>query len=393
MKRMKPPLTRPTSATRRWLLHQALLSAPAMGATALWSDTACAAPPAAARKQVTLQAGEPLRFPQDFGAHHAYKTEWWYLTGTLQTASTNTQPPPQAFGFQITFFRSRVDAASASPSRFAAKQLVFAHTALTDLSRQQLLHDQRIARAGFGLVDAAEGDTRITLRDWTLQRSGPATQSRYTSHVAARDFTLDLSFTQTQPLLLQGEAGWSRKSPQPVHASRYYSQPHLQVQGQLQYRQQTRPVQGQAWLDHEWGESLLDPDAVGWDWVGMNLQDGSALTAFRLRRADGSTLWSGGSLRQPGQPSRSFTTGEVRFTPGRLWLSPATGARYPVEWQLDLPGARYAVRARLDNQELDSRLSTGGVYWEGLSRLLDAQGREVGTGYLEMTGYAAALKL
>ena len=83
----------------------------------------------------------------------------------------------------------------------------------------------------------------------------------------------------------------------------------------------------------------------------------------------------------------------MRFTPGRLWLSPATGARYPVEWQLDLPGARYAVRARLDNQELDSRHSTGSVYWEGLSSLLDAQGREVGTGYLEMTGYAAALKL
>ncbi len=364
-----------------------------MGATALWSDTACAAPPAAARKQVTLQAGEPLRFPQDFGAHPAYKTEWWYLTGTLQTASTNTQPPPQNFGFQITFFRSRVDAARASPSRFAAKQLVFAHTALTDLNRQQLLHDQRIARAGFGLVDAAEGDTRITLRDWTLQRSGPATQSRYTSHVAARDFTLDLSFTQTQPLLLQGDAGFSRKGPQPEQASRYYSQPHLRVVGQLQYRQQTWPVQGQAWLDHEWSEALLAPDAVGWDWVGMNLQDGSALTAFRLRRADGSTLWSGGSLRQPGQPSRSFTNGEVRFTPGRLWLSPATGARYPVEWQLDLPGARYAVHARLDNQELDSRLSTGSVYWEGLSSLLDVQGREVGTGYLEMTGYAAALKL
>jgi predicted secreted hydrolase len=47
----------------------------------------------------------------------------------------------------------------------------------------------------------------------------------------------------------------------------------------------------------------------------------------------------------------------------------------------------------LDDQELDSRTSTGSIYWEGLSDLLDAQGRRVGRGYLEMTGYAAALKL
>jgi predicted secreted hydrolase len=343
-----------------------------------------------------IAPGKTLRFPQDFGAHPAARTEWWYITGSLQSDASGPsaqQTTPQTYGFQITFFRSRVDAAASSPSAFAARQLIFAHTALTDLQGKQLVHDQRIARAGFGLAESAEGDTHVTLRKWTLQRSGPPTQSVYTSFAAARDFTLDLRFAQTQPLLLQGEGGYSRKGPRVEQASYYYSQPQLAALGQVHYKGQTLAVQGKAWLDHEWSESLLDPDAVGWDWIGMNLQDGSTLTAFRLRRRDGSTLWSGGSVRRVGEPSRSLKNGEVMFTPGRLWASPATRARYPVEWHVDVPGARFVVRARLDNQELDSQNSTGSVYWEGLSELLDAQGRVVGSGYLEMTGYAGPIQL
>ena len=58
-----------------------------------------------------------------------------------------------------------------------------------------------------------------------------------------------------------------------------------------------------------------------------------------------------------------------------------------------LPAGRYTVRAVVDSQELDSRTSTGTVYWEGLSELLDGTGRRVGLGYLEMTGYAGKLSL
>lgn len=355
----------------------------------LWPAWARSAPATARVEPPVIRPTDVLRFPQDFGAHPAFHTEWWYLTGTLQTVSE----PARSYGFQITFFRSRVDANAASQSRFAARQLVFAHTALSDIGQGRLLHDQRIAREGFGLVEAAQGDTRITLRDWTLQRQGPVTQSLYTSHIAARDFKLDLRFAQTQPVLLQGEAGYSRKGPHPEQASHYYSQPQLAVQGQIQLQQGPLQVKGKAWLDHEWSESLLDKEAVGWDWIGMNLHDGSALTAFRLRRADGSTLWSGGSLRRPGEAARSLKPEEVRFTPGKTWLSPATAARYPISWMVDVVGTRFEVRARMDKQELDSRQSTGGVYWEGLSDLLDAQGRVIGSGYLEMTGYVSPMSL
>ncbi len=83
----------------------------------------------------------------------------------------------------------------------------------------------------------------------------------------------------------------------------------------------------------------------------------------------------------------------MRFAAGRRWASPATGARYPVQWHIETPAGRFKLRALLDAQELDSRGSTGTVYWEGLSELLDASGRRVGLGYLEMTGYAGRLRL
>ncbi|MBH2016222.1 MAG: carotenoid 1,2-hydratase [Burkholderiales bacterium] len=345
------------------------------------------AKPTAPQASTLLRRGEPLVFPRDFGAHPALRTEWWYLTGTLATAGG-----PE-LGFQVTFFRSRVDSAAGHPSAFAARQLVFAHAALSDPQAGRLVHDQRIARTGFGLAEAAEGDTRVNLRDWTLARSGPVERSVYTSRIRARDFDFDLRFEQTQPVLLQGEAGFSRKGPRPEQASRYYSHPQLRVSGSLGRGGRSSTVQGRAWLDHEWSESLLDADAVGWDWVGVNLHDGGALTAFRLRRRDGSALWAGGSLRTASGATRSLSPDEVRFSPLRWWTSPATRARYPVVWQVEVAGRALTVRARLDAQELDSRASTGGVYWEGLSDLLDEQGRPLGTGYLEMTGYAGAMKL
>ena len=333
-------------------------------------------------------APRALAFPADFGAHPDTRIEWWYVTGTLQAGSA-------LHGFQITFFRSRGAAATAHPSRFAARQLLFAHAAVTDLAQGRLRHDQRLARAGFGIADAAEGDTAVTLRDWSLQRDGPPAQSRYRSQVASESagFRLDLTFATTQPLLLQGDAGHSRKGPRPEQASHYYSQPQLAVAGTLALDGQPLAVTGKAWLDHEWSEALLDVQAVGWDWLGMNLDDGAALTAFRLRRADGSALWAGGSFRAAGGAVRAFAPEEVQFTPGRTWRSPVSQAVYPVEWTVTTPAGTHRVKPLLDAQELDSRASTGAIYWEGLSELLDERGQRVGRGYLEMTGYAGALRL
>ena len=377
------PLPMRHGATRRQWLLAALASAGGVAGLGL-------APPAWALPERTL------RFPRDFGSHPDLRTEWWYITGTALAGG-------QRWGFQVTFFRSRVDGTQALQSAFAARQLVFAHAALTDVQGRRLYHDQRIARAGFGVAEASEADTDIRLQDWSLRRTDQRTDkglgSRYSARVAASDFALDLVFDTTQPPLLQGQQGLSRKGPDVAQASYYYSQPQLRVSGSLALAGRRMAVEptaqtgdNRAWLDHEASEALMHPQAVGWDWIGMNLHDGSALTAFRLRRADGSALYTGGSFRAPGAATHVFADGEVVFTPLRWWTSPLGQTRYPVQWRVDTPSGSFEVRALLDNQELDSRGSTGAVYWEGLCALHTA-GAVVGGGYLEMTGYAQTLKL
>jgi predicted secreted hydrolase len=328
-------------------------------------------------------AHSELQFPRDLGSHPDYAIEWWYITGRLLARQ-------REFGFQLTFFRSRVPATQNMRSAFAAKQLVFAHAALTDVAGKKLWHDQRIAREGFEIAQASQSDTDLKLRDWSLRRAG----SLYQAKAVARDFSFELVLSETQAPLLQGDRGLSRKGPQPEQSSYYYSLPQLDVKGTLGLGRENLPVQGTAWLDHEWSQSLLDPLAVGWDWIGMNLLDGSALTAFQLRDKDRQAIWDGGSFRSRamGAKAQIFARGEVQFIPTRQWTSPLTKASYPVEWLVQTPLGRYRIKAVVDDQELDSRNSTGAVYWEGLSELFDSAGHLVGRGYLEMTGYAGAMR-
>ena len=334
-----------------------------------------------------------LSFPRDLGSHPDFRTEWWYVTGHARASGgTGGAGDAREFGFQLTFFRSRVDSTQAMTSRFAARQLLFAHAALTDVRGKKLWHDQRIARGGFGVASASEQDMAIKLRDWSLQQE-PGQASRYTATLPATDFALRLQFEETQTVLLQGKQGLSRKGPEEKQASYYYSQPQLATRGSLQIKDQTFEVSGKAWLDHEWSQELLHPDAVGWDWIGMNLDDGSALTAFQLRDKAGQALWDGGSFRSPQGKSYAFSRGEVIFKPVRSWKSPLTQTSYPVEWVVRTPADFYTVKAVIDNQELDSRQTTGAIYWEGLSELINSQGKLVGRGYLEMTGYAQPLRL
>jgi predicted secreted hydrolase len=409
------PLPEPVAIERLGRRRQLLQALIASG-WAPWALAAGAAPQPSAPAGATPATGSSvpandqvqpraLSFPQDHGAHPVSRIEWWYATGRLHLVDSPTSasaPPDDAWGFQVTFFRSRTAVPADHPSRFAATQLLFAHAALTDLRARRLHHDQRIARAGFGIAGARVGDSEISLRDWRFARSdlltatgASSSESRYTAAVSSdsADFALALQMDTTQPLLLQGVGGYSRKGPQQAQASHYYSQPQLAVSGTLKRAGQVQAVRGTAWLDHEWSDSLLDPAAVGWDWIGMNLDDGSALTAFRLRDAAGGAVYAGGSFRAPGMAVRNFAAAEVRWTAGRRWTSPSTKASYPVDWTVDTPAGRFQVRALVDGQELDSRASTGTVYWEGLSELLDATGRRVGRGYLEMTGYAARLSL
>ena len=340
--------------------------------------------------------GVPLRFPRDHGAHEAFRSEWWYVTGWLREAG-------QWLGFQLTFFRVNTGHSAANPSRFAPRQLLIAHAALALPGRDRLLHAQRAARAGFELASASSADTEVHIGDWSLARV-PA--GRYRASIAAPDFSLALQFAPPGPPLPQGERGYSRKGPLAEQASYYYSRPQLAVTGTMRVAQPARDptragagplgspreISGTAWLDHEWSSELLAKDATGWDWMGLDFDDGSALMAFRIRRADDSTLWrhqrwlSAADLRSGQSPTESPATGP-EFETLRRWRSPRSGATYPVALRVRSAGRTLDLLPLFDDQELDASLSIGTIYWEGAVTVVE-NGRTVGRGYLELTGYA-----
>jgi len=398
-------------ARRRWLRR--------VGASLLAS--AGGVPPAAPAYASTpsypdVVRGVPLAFPRDHGAHDAYRTEWWYLTGWLERLEGARRGEP--IGVQITFFRTRTHHDPADPSRFAPVQLLFAHAALALPERAVLIHAQRAAREGLGLAQASRSDTEVAIGDWLLVRD---VDDVYRARIADASLAIELSFRARAQPLLQGDAGFSRKGPRPTQASYYYSRPQLEVRGTIGVGARPHPVQGVAWLDHEWSSEILDPSAVGWDWVGLNLADGSALTAFRIRTRDGAALWSyarhaepasaktgsdheiprkktGSDHEIPRGGARTRTTRantlaaqvgrapHVRFEPLREWTSPRTGVRYPVAMRVSVDDRSFTLEPLFDDQELDTRATTGVVYWEGAVRVLEAD-REIGRGYLELTGY------
>lgn len=327
----------------------------------------------------TVRPPVTLAFPRDHGAHPAYRTEWWYVTGWLDGPGATRR------GFQITFFRTATGRGGDNPSRFAPRQILFAHAALSDPAVGHLLHGERIARAGFGLAGADVGDTDVTIDDWRMRR---LSNGRFVAHVAGDGFALDLTFAPTQPILAQGRNGYSQKGPRPDEASSYYSMPHLAVSGTVTEHGAAKPVGGAAWLDREWSSTYLMPGATGWDWTGLNLSDGGALMAFRIRDSHGDTLWAGGSLREP-DGTTVLGPRDVIFAARRLWRSPRTGAAYPVDpvVTVRLPaGLRsFALAPLFPDQELDGRAHGSPVYWEGAVTAPGARG------YLELTGYASKL--
>lgn len=340
---------------RRFLKALQALALPGLAVTGL------AVPPVRAAK-VAYPAVVPdhrLQFPRDHGAHPQFRIEWWYITGWLEGP----------IGFQVTFFRARPDDETDNPSAFTPRQVLFAHAALSDPARGRLLHDERASRTGFGLAEAEQGRTRVFIDDWILEQEGEA----YRARIAAREFTLELQFLARQPPLLQGESGFSRKGHRPQEASYYYSRPHLEVRGTVD----RRAVRGSGWLDHEWSSTVLAPEAAGWDWAGVNLDSGEALMAFQMRAKEGGVYYA-----LPG----------VAFQPLRTWRSPRTGVEYPVAMALKTGDRELRLEPLMDDQELDSRASTGTIYWEGAVRAYERNAL-AGKGYLELTGYWRPMRL
>jgi predicted secreted hydrolase len=327
--------------------------------------------------------GYEIQFPRDEGSHPKFRTEWWYVTGWLEDASGSP------LGFQLTFFRSRTGMDEDNPSRFALRQVLFAHLAVSDPRRGSLLHHEKSARPGFGLAEATEGRLAVHIDDWSLRRDGDT----YLAVASTDDLQLDLELRPKAPPLLQGEGGFSQKGPDPSSASYYYSLPQLEVTGRIVIEGDRRTVRGIAWFDHEWSGAIVDERAQGWDWVGLNLDDGGALMMFQMRGPEDSELWAAGTLRAANSTEViSYPPEAIEWKALRRWRSSRTGVSYPIEWQVTVGDRVITLRPLMDDQENDASASTGTIYWEGAVRAFEGD-KPIGRGYLELTGYQRKMRL
>ena len=328
----------------------------------------------------------PFEFPADHGPHPAYRSEWWYITASLQAEDGSE------FGVQFTVFRQALapprepQAIHAAPA-FAAEDnpwrnpnVYMAHVALTSVAAGEHWAEERLARGHPELAGASGEPFAVWLEDWRLHGVAGGFQQQ-TLRVAAKQFSLDLVLDVVKAPVLQGDAGLSAKGP--GQASYYYSVPRLAVHGSVEVGDETWPVTGTAWLDREWSTSVLSDQQQGWDWFALQLYDNTEVMAFRLRRSDGQRDPYDHGLRVAADgTARPLRPEQFELVPTHYWTD-QRGVRWPVEWLVRVEGQQWQVRAAVRDQTLDLAL----VYWEGLVRVFDTDGARVGSGYMELTGY------
>jgi predicted secreted hydrolase len=363
-----------------WVIHKPDRAAPAGAPTfsvarALSGDT---------QGFARADTPRPFVFPADHGPHPAFKQEWWYYTGNLET------PDHRHFGFQLTFFRIAL-AANAPPRRshWESNQVYMAHFTLSDVGRGRFYQFQRFSRAGLELAGARAAPFKVWLEDWqATQAPGPSFVVRL--QAKQDEIAIDLTLQPSKALVLEGDRGLSQKSSGPGNASYYYSFTRLATDGRVQIGATAFAVAGTSWMDREWSTSALAPDQAGWDWFALQLANGDDIMFYRLRRRDGSAdPHSGGVLvTQQGVVTR-LSLANIALDIRDHWRSPHTGTRYPAKWRLELRSPHEGLRLDIAPYLADQELRGAVHYWEGaVSVHGEAQGRPItGRGYVELTGY------
>jgi len=326
-------------------------------------------------------------FPSDFGPHPAFQTEWWYFTGTLYTDDG------RRFGYMLTLFRRGLvppEEQRQRASDWATYEVFMAHFALTDVNGKEHHSFERFSRGAAGLAGAAADPLHVWLENWAIQ-----TRSDGSTHLqaAARDIEIDLLLRDERGVILHGDEGYSQKGPDAGSASYYYSQPRMESIGLVSLSGHDFTVRGVSWMDHEFSTSALSQGQVGWDWFSLQLENGTDLMVYRIRREDGGTSpFSSGTLIPPQGDPIPLTPEDFGVEVHDKWRSPHTGAEYPSSWTVSVPeyDLSLAVEPVLADQEMDVSY----VYWEGaveISGKRDGQALS-GQGYVELTGYLDSIE-
>ena len=339
-------------------------------------------------------APAPLQFPRDQGPHPDFRQEWWYLTGNLDSAGG------ERFGFELTIFRFALAPTTPKPiassgsgaegSKWRTRQVYLGHFAVTDVARHRFRFAAKLSRGALGLAGARADPFRVWVGNWMIGQAPASGLSAGTWQVQAaeRDYILALTAWPLMPPVLNGERGFSRKSAQPGDATYYYSIPRIAVQGTLVRDGQPLRVHGLAWLDREWGSGSLGPQEIGWDWFGLQLDDGSCLMFYSLRDRGGTQdPESAGTWVDGRGHAQGLSRSDVRIEVLEHWTD-RSGARYPSRWRLLAPALDLdlTVHPILTDQEL----LTSPRYWEGAVDVAGTRaGRAIsGRGYVELVGYA-----
>lgn len=343
---------------------------------------------AAAARFKVAEPGRRFSFPKDHGSHAEFKIEWWYFTGNLASDG-------KELGYELTFFRRGVDAPAAAenPSRWAVKDLYFAHFALTDGEGKRFYSTDQISREAIGKAGAKEDRLEVWIDRWRAAQAEDGTiRLQAEGAPAGARWAIDLTLSPDKPPVIQGTDGISRKGGEPGQASHYISYTRLSTRGTVSIDGKARPVSGLSWMDHEFSSSMLNKNQAGWDWFAIQLDDRREVMLYQIRTIDGKKdPFSGGTLIAPDGTARHLPADAFTLTPLRHWKSRASGADYPVGWKIEIPSEALSLTSEpvLDPQELITSKSTRVAYWEGASRFRGTrQGNPIaGKGYVELTGY------
>jgi len=318
-----------------------------------------------------------MGWPEALWAHPEYGLEWWYFTGHISDGR-------EWFGFELTFFRVGI---SREPARdpFSIRDVYIAHFALSDIGSKTFSHFERSSRGAFQEAGALAGRFKVWNGGWLAEGDGDEIRLK----ASEGDISLDLILSPEKPPVRHGHDGYSQKGGQAGDASYYLSLTRLSVEGTIGLWGVTKGVAGRAWMDREISTPIKKSEVAGWDWFGVQLDDGRDLMIYRIYRKDGDlSPFSAGTLVAPGGEATALDSEEFQARPLSSWESPRTGIAYDVRWELDIPGEglKLKVAALIDGQELATRKSTGNSYWEGACIVSGTdKGAEVsGRAYLEM---------